>query len=92
MQLIFPASSISDRQIVLADEEGNRIFQDFIKPETTQIGLGGLSGSAAYILRDFIYRFVGIVKECQERNHTIIISRLGCLTSDGRIDRLQMPF
>ena len=92
MQLIFPASSVSDRQIVLADEEGNRIFRHFIEPETTQIGLGGLSGSAAYILRDSIYRFVGIVKECQERNHTIIISRLGCLTSDGRIDRFQMPF
>ena len=42
MQLIFPASSISDRQIVLADEDGNRIFRDFIEPETTQIGTGRL--------------------------------------------------
>jgi hypothetical protein len=91
-QIIFPISSISDRQIVLADEQGNRMFQDFFTPDATQIGLGGLSGSAAYVLRNSIYRFVGIVKECEERNHTIIISRLGCLDRNGKIDRSRMPY
>ena len=91
-QLVLEASSISDRHIILADEKGNRVFQDFMDPGVTQLGLGGLSGSAAYVLRDSIYRFVGIVKECQELNHTIVISRLSCLNSDGTIDRSRMPF
>ena len=92
MQLIFPISSLSDRHIVLADETGQRRFKDFFEPQKTGIDLGGLSGSAAYVLRNFIYRFIGIVKECHEQDNTILISRLGCLTSDGTIDRSRMPY
>lgn len=92
MQLIFQISSVSDRHIVLADETGQRRFRDFFEPQKTDVDLGGLSGSAAYVLRNFIYRFIGIVKECHERDNTILISRLGCLTSDGTIDRSRMPY
>jgi len=92
MQLIFPISSVSDRHIVLADETGKRRFRDFIEPQKMDVDLGGLSGSAAYVLRNFIYRFVGIVKECHERNNTILISRLGYLNPDGTIDRSRMPY
>jgi hypothetical protein len=91
-QLILPISSVSDRHVVLADETGERKFHDFFEPENTSIDFGGLSGSAAYVLRNFIYRFVGIVKECHERDHTILISRLGCLNPDGTIDRSRMPY
>jgi hypothetical protein len=92
MQLILPISSVSDRHVVLADETGERRFHDFFEPESTSIDLGGLSGSAAYVLRNSIYRFIGIVKECHERDHTILISRIGCLSSGGSIDRSRMPY
>ena len=92
MQIVFPVSSVSDRHVVLADENGQRKFRDDLRPEQTRIDLGGLSGSAAYILRNQHYRFIGIVKECQEGDHTILISRLGCLTSQGTIDRSRMPY
>ena len=92
MQLILPISSVSDRHVVLADETGERQFHDFFEPQNAGIDLGGLSGSAAYVLRDAIYRFIGIVKECHEQDHTILISLLGCLASDGTIDRSRMPY
>jgi len=91
-QLILPISSVSDRHVVLADETGERKFHDFFGPQNTSVDFGGLSGSAAYVLRNFIYRFIGIVKECHERDHTILISRLGCLNLDGTIDRSRMPY
>lgn len=91
-QLILPISSVSDRHVVLADETGERKFHDFFDPQTTGVNFRGLSGSAAYVLRNFVYRFIGIVKECDERDHTILISRLGCLNSDGTIDRSRMPY
>ena len=91
-QLVLPISSVSDRHVVLADETGERKFHDFFEPENTSIDFGGLSGSAAYVLRNSIYRFIGIVKGCHERDHTILISRLGCLNPDGTIDRSRMPY
>jgi len=91
-QLILPISSVSDRHVVLADETGERKFHDFFEPQNTSVHFGGLSGSAAYVLRNFIYRFIGIVKECHESDHTILISRLGCLNPDGTIDRSRMPY
>jgi len=92
MQIIFPVSSVSDRHVVLANENGQRKFRDKLHPEPTQIDLGGLSGSAAYVLRNRHYRFIGIVKECHKGDHTILISRLGCLTAQGTIDRSRMPY
>jgi hypothetical protein len=92
MQIIFPISSVSDRHVVLADESGGRIVRDREEPTRGRIDLGGLSGSAAYVLRNLRYRFIGIVKECHEPDQTILISRLGCLDEEGRIDRLRMPF
>jgi hypothetical protein len=92
MQIIFPVSSVSDRHVVLANENGQRKFRDEFYPEQTGINLGGLSGSPAYVLRNQRYRFIGIVKECLEADHTILISRLGCLSSQGTIDRSQMPY
>ena len=91
-QLIFPVSSISDRHVVLADENGQRQFRDFLRPDQTNINLGGLSGSAAYVFRNSRFRFIGIVNECHEQDQTILISRLGCLTSNGTIDRSRMPY
>ncbi len=92
LQIIFPISSVSDRHVVLADETGGRKLVDLFEPSKDPIDLGGLSGSAAYVLRNAHYRFIGIVKECRQTDQTILISRLGCLGSDGRIDRLRMPF
>ena len=75
-----------------ADETAQRCLLDFIEPQKMDVDLGELSGSAAYVLRNFIYRFIGIVKECHERDNTILISRLGRLNPDGTIDRSRMPY
>ena len=91
-QIIFPISSLSERHLVLANETGERRLHDFKDGAVTQIDLGGLSGSPAFVLRDMAAHFVGIVGECSKTGHTILISRLGCINSDGTLDRLRMPW
>jgi hypothetical protein len=86
MQMVLRASSISERQIKLADEHGDRRFFDFNDPARLRIDLGGLSGSPAFVIRDQRHRFVGIVTDCSERDQIIIISRLGCINPDGTLN------
>jgi hypothetical protein len=90
------ASSISDRQITLVNEHGTREYNDFDEPIRSGISFGGLSGSAAYLIRDSIPRFVGIVTECSEAektvDRTIMISRLGCLNPNGTLDHSKIPW
>ena len=92
IQIIFPISSLSERQIVLANETGERRLHDFKNSAVTQIDLGGLSGSPAFVLRDMAAHFVGIVRSSTNSDHTILISRLGCLKNDGTLDRLRLPW
>ena len=90
MHLVLRCSSVSERQIVCVDEQRTRIFCDHVGSNTTGIELGGLSGSAAYVLRDGYPRFVGIVTECSRSDvaleQTVCISRLGCILPDGTLD------
>jgi len=92
MHLGLRASSVSDRQITLANEHGDRHFIDFAIHRRGKIDLGGLSGSPAFVIRNHEYRFVGIVSECHERDRTIIISRLGCINPDGTLDYTRIPW
>ena len=91
-QIIFPISSVSERQLVLANETGGRHLHDFKNSAVTEIDFGGLSGSPAFVLRGMATHFVGIVRSSTNSDHTILISRLGCLNSDGTLDHLRMPW
>lgn len=85
-------SSVSDRQITLANEFGAWCFEDFADVPRDRVDLGGLSGSPAFVIREGRHRFVGIVTECSEEHHTIFISRLGCLNSDGSLNHAFIPW
>ena len=88
--ICFRASSITERQIILANEHGDRTFEHSDDPTRTGTDLGGMSGSPAFMVRDGKLGFVGIVTDCSgssdNTDGTIIISRLGCLNPDGTLD------
>jgi hypothetical protein len=88
--ICFRASSITERQITLANEHGDRTFEHFDDPTKTGTDLGGMSGSPAFMVRDGKLKFVGIVTGCsgsrESTEGSIIISRLGCLKPDGSLD------
>lgn len=86
MHIGFRASSVSERQIKLANESGDRQFFDYEDPTRLRIALGGLSGSPAFVIRNQRHRFVGILTDCSERDQTVLISRLGCIKPDGTLD------
>lgn len=94
--LVLRCSSVSDRQISCVDERRTRIFVDYFKDNSVGIVLGGLSGSAAYILRDRQLRFAGIVTECSDTSvaadQTICVARLGCINPDGTLDHASIPW
>ena len=87
--LVFPISSVSDRQIILADGSGTRRRKYYGEGVPGPMGWAGISGSPAFVIRDSLARFVGIFKE--EKSGTVIISRLGCIGSGGYLDRSLMP-
>ena len=91
MHLGLPASSVSEKRIVLANEHGSREFVHYGDPGLRSIPLGGLSGSPAFAHRDGQLRFVGIVTDGSARDQTILISRLGCINTDGTINGNLVP-
>lgn len=92
MHIGFRVSCVSERQVILANENGDRSFFDFHDPRNLGANLGGLSGSPAFVTRDNKPRFVGIVTDCSDRDQTILISRLGCLKPDGTLDHTAIPW
>ena len=93
MQFLVRASSISDHRIVLANEFGDRIYNDFCDPPRSRedVPLGALSGSPAFhIGDDGEYSLVGIVTDGEHESGTILISRIDCLLPDGTIDWLRV--
>lgn len=94
MRIGYPASSVSNRYVVLANESGGRQFTDYSEPPRQAVSFGGLSGSPAFVLRDHRLRFIGIISESGDTGttaDTIFISRLGCLNPDGTLDHLRIP-
>ena len=87
--LLFPISSISDRQIILADVGGTRVRKFYGAGQAGPMEWAGISGSPAFVIRNGLARFVGIFKE--EISGTIIISRLNCVGLGGFLDRSLMP-
>jgi hypothetical protein len=91
MHIGFMASCVSEQRIILADEHGDRWFTHYDDPAISRIPLGGLSGSPAFVHRDNLARFVGIVTDASDKDQTIIISRLGCIKRDGTLDHNAIP-
>jgi len=91
MYICFRVSSVSERQVILANENGSWSFLDYDAPPRARIFLGGISGSPAFVIRDHKARFIGIVTNCSERDQTIMISKLGCLNPDGTLDHTLIP-
>jgi hypothetical protein len=94
MRIGYPASSVSNRYVVLANESGTRQFSDYSEPPRRAVSFGGLSGSPAFVLREQQLRFIGIVSESGDTgttDDTIFISRLGCLNPDGTLDHHRVP-
>jgi hypothetical protein len=91
MHIGLMASCVSEQRIILANEHGGRCFTHYDDPTCSRIPLGGLSGSPAFVLRNQIPRFVGIVTDSSDNDQTIMISRLGCLKGDGTLDHNAIP-
>lgn len=91
MHIGFMASCVSEQRIILANENGGWRFTDYDDPTRSSIALGGLSGSPAFVHRNQVPRFVGIVTDASDKDQTIIISRLGCIKRDGTLDHNAIP-
>jgi hypothetical protein len=91
MHIGLMASCVSEQRIILANEHGGRRFTHYDDPTCSKITLGGLSGSPAFVYRDQIPRFVGVVTDSSDKDQTIIISRLGCIKRDGTLDHNAIP-
>lgn len=95
--MCYRASTVSERQVKIANEHDTWSFCDYENPELEGIDLGGLSGSPAFAIRDGMPRFIGIVTDCSQADfsrlpQTIIISRLGCINPDGTLDHNSIPW
>jgi hypothetical protein len=96
----YTATSVSERQIVLADEKGDRriISRDFKKP--SDLPLGGFSGSPGYVVRERQLELVGILRAGSKDTANqksllpgvIFLTPLTYLKNDGTLDRSQMPW
>jgi hypothetical protein len=89
------ASSVSDRQVVLADENLQRVCVKH-DPNLPDFGsLGGISGAAAYVCTPDRSKFhlAGFVYEAGEGvEATIFIGRASFIRANGSLDRLLMPW
>jgi hypothetical protein len=85
--------SVSDRHMVLADEERVRT-QAVYAPGIPQLGpLGGLSGSPAFVNRNSTFDFVGVAYEAGDNTDaTIFVSHACYLKANGDIDYGRLPW
>ena len=96
----YTISSVSERQIVLSDEHGDRkvVGNQFSSAE--EVPMGGFSGSPAYIIRQDGAHLVGILRAGSKTvgaapvnlPGVIFLSPTHCLTPDGMLDRGRMPW
>jgi hypothetical protein len=87
-----PVSSISDRQFVLAAEDGPRLLEQTANNVPCLGNLGGMSGSPAFKLAPDGLSLVGIVYEAQDgRNATILCWRVDYINAKGVFDRGRLP-
>lgn len=96
----FTVSSVSDRNIVLADETGTRRTEGGRFKKNENIPFGGFSGAPAFLFRDDMFHLVGFLRGgSKETNNNAPLSLPGVvflspatyLRPDGTFDRLRMP-
>jgi hypothetical protein len=91
-------TGVSDRRIVLADQNGSVPFNRDGHQVEEGMALGGFSGSMAFVLRPDSVKFVGIVISGSTRlglkgcPGTILLAPADYLMADGRLDELRMPW
>jgi hypothetical protein len=96
----YTISTVSERQIILADERGDRkiIGDQFSKAE--EVPLGGFSGSPAFIIRQEGAHIAGFLRAGSKSVDNLPINLPGvifvspaiCLNPDGTLDRGRMPW
>lgn len=100
VSLAYTISSVSERQIVLADEHGDRKVVGKQFSSTEEIPLGGFSGSPGFIIRQGSAHLVGFLRAGSKELSglpvnlpgVIFLSPSHYLTSDGCLDRGRMPW
>ena len=96
----YTISSASDRQIVLADEHGDRKTVGGGFSSTEEVPLGGFSGSPGYIIRNDGAHLVGVLRAGSKEQAglpinlpgVIFLSPTHYLTEEGTLDRKRMPW
>lgn len=96
----YTISSVSERQIVLADEHGDRKVIGRQFSSTEEIPLGGFSGSPGYIIRQDGAHLAGFLRAGSKELDSAPVSLPGVIffspahyiTPDGTLDRGRMPW
>jgi len=96
----YTISSVSERQIILADEHGDRKIEGNQFTSPNEIPLGGFSGSPGYIVREDGLHFAGLLRAGSKSINdspislpgVIFLSPVQLLTSAGTLDRTRMPW
>jgi hypothetical protein len=97
--LAFTVSSVSDRNIVLADETGTRRTKGGRLREDEGIPFGGFSGAPAFLFRDDMFHLVGFMRGGSKETDkspialpgVVFLSPATYLQIDGTFDRHRMP-
>lgn len=88
-------TAVSDQRIVIADGGRERVVLGCDPALMTLASLGGMSGSAVYIVDDIQGgpRLVGFMYQSSEGIHaTIHAVHAAFILADGRLDFLAMPW
>lgn len=85
-------SESSDRQFILADEDGGRVIARYL-PDVPGFGsTGGLSGSLVFINRSGALLPAGTVRAADDTERaTFFVAHLDYIKRDGSIDSLRLP-
>lgn len=88
-------TSVSDRNVYLVDEDLARVAIKCNLTLTDLTSLGGMSGSAVYIVDEErqVPKLAGFIYEAGAGTHaTIFIAHAGYIRADGTLDRESMPW
>ena len=85
-------SSVSERNIILADEKNVRELREFMEGYPAIWDLGGMSGGPVFVKRNNNYELIGIMRAADTGPHaTIFVAPLYYISSDGTLDFSQRP-
>lgn len=85
--VIATASSVSERHVVVVDEEDNFEEIDFVPREAgVEFKFGGMSGGPGFSKKDGRWSFVGVLYEGEVQcNYIMFIGHSGFISKEGRV-------